>query len=115
MKFKQVISRLTGISCPVFGVSWNPPEAEISVAQRVISALEDRRVLYVDSEMEVPEHCVESVLEIRKLLTKEIAPLPQDAEITQSLRAMRLACRKFLDVVNRDKGRIILLAAQQGH
>ncbi|MGB8682457.1 MAG: hypothetical protein WCD12_06190 [Candidatus Binatus sp.] len=33
MKFKEVLTRLTGISSPVFGVSWNPPEAEIALGE----------------------------------------------------------------------------------
>ncbi|MDE2346796.1 MAG: hypothetical protein KGL13_10065, partial [Gammaproteobacteria bacterium] len=65
MKFKDIAARLTGISSPIFGVSWKPPETERSVAKRVIAFLEDRRVLYSPSEMEVPDHCVESVLDIR--------------------------------------------------
>ncbi|HKX46966.1 MAG TPA: DUF6650 family protein [Planctomycetota bacterium] len=115
MHFKQLASRLTGLSCPIFGVSWNPPEAERTVARRVITALEDRRVLYVDSEMEVPSYCVQSVLQIRELLTQEIAPLAQDSQISQSLRAMRAACRQFLGKVNGDEGRIITFGASQGH
>ncbi len=58
MRFKEILSRLTGISVPVFGVSWNPPEADGAVVKRVVAFLEDRRVLYAPSEMEVPEHCV---------------------------------------------------------
>ena len=72
MNFREIATRLTGISCPVFGVSWNPPEAERTVARRVIAYLEDRRVLYNPGELEVPEHCVESVLEMRRYLTQEL-------------------------------------------
>jgi len=97
MKFKEVLTRLTGITCPVFGVSWNPPEAEIAVARRVLAFLEDRRVLYRPFDMEIPEQCVDSVIEIRKFLTDEIAKLAATKEIAQSLRGMRAACRKFLD------------------
>ncbi len=75
MKFKEVLTRLTGVSCPVFGVSWNPPEAEIAVARRVLAYLEDRRVLYRPFGMEVPQHCIESVVEIREFLTDEVAKL----------------------------------------
>jgi len=97
MKFKEVLTRLTGITCPVFGVSWTPPEAESAVARRVLAFLEDRRVLYRPFDMEVPRLCVDSVLEIRKFLTNEIAKLDENKEIAQSLRGMRAACRKFSD------------------
>ncbi len=118
MHFKEILSRLTGISIPVFGVQWNPPEADRSVARRVIAFLEDRRVLYVPSEMEVPGHCVESVLRIREFLSTEIGTLAQGGALCASLRAMRSACRKFLAVVEADKreGRPIIMHANElGH
>lgn len=115
MKFKDIASRLTGISSPIFGVSWNPPEAERSIAKRTIAFLEDRRVLYSPSELEMPDHCVESVLEIRRTLTTEIAKLDEKSDLAASLRAMRAACRKFLDTVQGDEGRIIRFGAQFGH
>lgn len=115
MKFKEISARLTGISSPIFGVSWQPPETKRSVAKRVIAFLEDRRVLYSPSEMEVPDRCVQSVLEIRRFLTAEISNLDEKAEIRASLRAMRAACRKFLDTVQADEGRIIRLGAERGH
>ncbi|WP_139165767.1 DUF6650 family protein [Chromobacterium amazonense] len=58
MKFREIISRITGFSIPIFGIQWNPPEAECAAAKRVLTFLEDRRVLYVPSEMEVPHYCV---------------------------------------------------------
>ena len=66
MKFKQIINRLTGFSTPVFGVSWSPPQSHIDVARSVIIFLEDRRVLYNPYELEVPQHCIHSVIEIRR-------------------------------------------------
>lgn len=116
MHFDEIASRLTGLSCPVFGVSWSPPESERAIARRVLTFLEDRRVLYVDSEMEIPSHCVESILRIREFLTGEIGRLSGDGELVSSLRALRAACRKFLDTV--DDGRhhdIIRFGGRSGH
>ena len=71
MKFKDMVKRLNGISTPIFGVSWNPIETDKDSAKEIISFLEYRRVLYNPSEMEMPDHCVQSVLEIRRELRAE--------------------------------------------
>jgi len=116
MKFEEITKRLTGISCPVFGISWNPPEAECSIAKRAITFLEDRRVLYTPSEIEIPDHCVQSVITIREFLTKELSSVNLKSEITVSFRAMRSACRKFLNTVQAETdGRIVRFANSPGH
>lgn len=115
MKFREIVSRITGLSVPIFGAQWNPPEAECSVARRVIAFLEDRRVLYVPSEMELPHHCVESVLRIREFLTAELGKLDSETEIAKRLRAMRAACRKFLGTAEAEEGQIIKFGASYGH
>lgn len=115
MKFQQVLSRITGFSVPVFGIQWTPPEAERTVANRVLTFLEDRRVLYVPSEMEVPHHGVASVLRIREFLTGELGKLSGDGQLVQSLRAMRGACRKFLDAVGPEDGPVVRHAFDHGH
>ena len=115
MKFKKIIKRITGISSPIFGVSWNPENTERDFAKEVIAYLEDRRVLYSSSEMEVPHYCVTSVLQIREFLTSKIGKLRKDAELARSLRAMRAACRKFLDKTESRNGDIIRFGASQGH
>lgn len=72
MKFREIGSHLTGISSHIFGVSWNPPAAEVTVARPVIAFLEDRRVFLVDESIEIFGHCVKSVIELRRYLTSEI-------------------------------------------
>jgi len=115
MRFDEIKSRITGISCPVFGISWEPPESERDIAQRVIAFLEDRRVLYEPGELEDPRHCVESVLRIREYLTSELQHLGSESKLTEHLRAMRAACRKFLANVQCPEQRIIPNANYHGH
>jgi hypothetical protein len=97
MKFKEMIARWTGFSVPIFGVSWNPPESDSAVAQRVIAFLEDRRVLYNPYCLEVDVHCIYSVIDIRRFLTSQIGGLSADSTLGEHLRAIRAACRRFLD------------------
>ena len=97
MKLSEIISRVTGINVGPVGISFQPPEAEVAVARRILAFLEDRRVLYTPGELQVPSFCSQSVLEIRSFLTTEIGQLDSDSQLAQHLRAMRAACRKFLD------------------
>jgi hypothetical protein len=115
MKFREILSRVTGLSVPIFGAQWNPLESDCAIARRILAFLEDRRVLFVPSEMEVPHHCVQSVLRIREFLTTELGALNSEAELALSLRAMRAACRKFLATVQADDHRIVQFGASQGH
>lgn len=97
LSFIDIKERLTGISCPFFGISWNPSESERKVAQKVIRFLEDRRVLYNPSELESPRYCVESVCRIREYLTSEMQQINSDSNLFSYMKAMRIACRKFLN------------------
>ena len=99
MKFSEIANRLTGISTPFGGASWQPAETEIVAARRVIAFLEDRRVLYAPEGMEVASHCVQSVIEIRHRLSDELGRLDSGSELAANLRVMRAACRKFLERV----------------
>lgn len=105
MRFTEIATRLTGISCPMFGISWNPSDAEVTAAKRVITFLEDRRVLYNPTTMEIPTDCTMSVIEIRRFLTDELGRLDPHDELAKNLQAMRAACRKILDDVQGEKSR----------
>jgi hypothetical protein len=115
MKFSEIANRLTGISTPLGGISWQGTELEVSAARRVISFLEDRRVLYAPDELEVPSHCVHSVIDIRQFLSSELGKLDGGSEFAASLRAMRAACRKFLERVGVDGREVTLYANHRGH
>ena len=101
MRFTEIINRLNGFACPVFGVSWSPMPLDVDTARRVITFLEDRRVLYNDFTWEVPDQCIESALQIRSFLTTELGSLPDDSPLTPPFKSIRAACRKFMDEMQR--------------
>ena len=103
MKFSELLNRLTGISCPVFGVSWNPVTAERSIARRIIVFLEPRRVLYSAFEFESVCPCITSATEIKNYLTSELQQIAEKSELNSYVRAMRNACNRFLSRCPDDK------------
>ncbi len=115
MKFSEIASRLTGISCPLFGFSWNPPETARSVARKIIIFLEDRRVLFVPSEMELPDYCARSIIEIRGYLTSQLQNISDDSNLNAPIRAMRAACCKFLNRMNSNTDTLLPNAGKWGH
>jgi uncharacterized protein DUF6650 len=98
LKGKSLLSRLTGISCPVAGVSWTPPVDEQDIGKRLLTFLEDRRLLYEDFHWEYGPHVVDSVQKIRERLTHDLEGISKTSPLGESISAMRVACRKFLTV-----------------
>ena len=103
INFKKIAKSLTGFSTPVFGVSWSPPESDREIVRRLITFFEDRRALYNPYNIETPMWVIESVLEIRKKLTDTLETLDENSDISPHLRAMRAACRKFMDEIEKQK------------
>ena len=101
---KSLAHRLTGFSLPFFGVQWTPPADEREIIRGLLTALEDRRVLFVPYHLEVVSQVTSSVLQMRELLTETLQALPETARAAGSIRAMRSACRKFLEEPHPDFG-----------
>ena len=100
VSFEDVASRLTGVSCPFFGVSWEPPESERKIAQDIITHLEDHRALYNPYHLEVVSEVVRSVERMREVFTDTLKRLGDGSEqFVDCVRAMRRSCRKFLDQI----------------
>jgi hypothetical protein len=90
--------QLTGISFPIGGIQWNTVPGDREIAVRVLNYLEDKRLLYVDRDMERASYAVFSALYIRAHLTDEINSARPGRTVEQSLRRMRAACRRFTDL-----------------
>lgn len=97
VKFRELASRLNGAQVPVFGVSWTPPEPQRKVVRELMTFHEDRRALYNDYAFEVEQEVVQSVFEIRREINEAIKRLAEDSPAVPALKAMRAACREYLD------------------
>jgi len=101
-KVKQWASRLTGLSVPFFGASWQPSTSERDVATELLLRFEDRRVLYAPSEAEIPHHCIHSVIEVRHILSEALVKTGGTGVLAEHLRALSAASRRFLDRIDAD-------------
>ena len=99
MKFERIYKNITGLSCPIFGISWQPPIIEVDEAHKLIVFLQDKRVLFNPMEMEAEQHCVMSVIAIRDELTQTLQSLPRKSLIAKSVTRMRKACHDFSNVL----------------
>lgn len=101
--FREIANRITGfsLSTPVVGagLSWNPPVQEVEIARRLLAYLADRRALYNPYNSETGDYVVRSIIDIRKQLTDELMKIDNASFLSNSIIAMRAACREFLDRV----------------
>lgn len=87
----------TGVGAFGFSLNWEKVPGDKEVARRVVTFLEDRRLLFGDRHCEDELHCVRSAIEIRQFLTDELAKAKPGKSLEQSLRAMRIAMRAFVE------------------
>ncbi len=102
---KSLLSRLTGISCPIAGVSWTPPVDEQDKARRLLVYLSDRRALYAPYNVEIEYLVTQSVLEIRKRIVADLEDVEAESALGKNLTALAAACRKFLEETQGFSGR----------
>lgn len=84
--------RLTGLSTLWGGIQWEHKDDDKEIARRVISLLEDRRLLWVDYQYEIPDQCIASAKETRDALTAQI----ENPEIGEKLASLLKEIRGYL-------------------
>ena len=89
--------RITGLSTPWFGVSWEYRESDADVVRRVFSFLEDRRVLYEPLNAQIFSYVSQSATDIRQMLTRELGTGSVGEQLAESFEAIRAALRRFMD------------------
>lgn len=94
--------RLTGVGGLGFSINWESSPGDREVARRVVNYLEDRRLLWGDRHGGDERHCIKSAIEIRQFLTGQISEPHVGKHLTASLKAMRGACRKFVEAGGMD-------------
>ena len=106
LKGKQLAKRLTGISTPIGGLTWEPPVDESDMARKLLVFLEDRRVLYMPYDREIGMYVVDSIQEIRDRLTQDLEQISKSSVLGESTAAMRASCRKFLTQTQKPPRRV---------
>ncbi|MEH2624439.1 hypothetical protein V1292_002494 [Bradyrhizobium sp. AZCC 1719] len=96
IKGQELLSRLSSLSLLGFGIGVKFPEAERGVVREIIIFLEDRRVLYVNFNLEVESQVIDSVLSMRKELTSALKRVDSDSPAAKAFNSMRAECRRFL-------------------
>jgi hypothetical protein len=95
--------RITGISSPFGGIEWSDPgPSEGELVRKFVLFLEDRRVLYNPTYLEVVGQVGHSIHEIRDQCTKTLQALQPKAFAVAPLRTIREAGRRFHDDQNED-------------
>ena len=85
------------------GIQWNPLASDSDEARKIVVYLEDRRVLFNPLHMEDSQHCLNSIIDIRKHVTEILARLSQNSNIAKPLRRMRKSSQDFCNVVGHPK------------
>lgn len=89
--------KITGISVPFGGVSWEYTENEKKGIQNLFYYLESKRVLTNPMDMEIKGWCEQSAIEIKKELVSILSQTDYSKDTVTSIRTMINACNIFLD------------------
>lgn len=88
--------RLKSLSAFGFGASWEITNPDRDAIRAFLTYLEDRRALYVPTQLEVEGDVRWSVEDIRRRCTEVVGKLGEDSSAKPHVRAIRQACRRYM-------------------
>lgn len=97
VKAKEIGRRFTGFSILSLGVQWQYTVSEREIVREFILFLEDRRALYVPTQVEIEADVRWSAQSIREHATKALAQLAEGSKVAGPIRLIRAACRRYLE------------------
>jgi len=92
---------ITGLSLPWFGVTWQYREADGDIARRLLVYLEDSRVLFEPLNAQSFVAASPSANDIREMITVELGNANAGAELSEAMRTIRAAARRFMTDLDR--------------
>lgn len=120
----KVLNRLTGVSFPIFGLSWNPRESDRQIARDIVNFLSGRRLirnthrimhlsiydeisyenlrLHIDSFYNDIEYSGKSALKIRDFCTEQLARIDESSSLNKYLYNLRNHCLDFASQLQRN-------------
>jgi hypothetical protein len=97
LRAQNIGRRLRSLSAFGFGASWEYPPSERQAIRKLIVFLEDRRALFAPYDPGIAHHSIFSANRIREECTEVLKDLSESSPAATSLRAMRAACRRYMD------------------
>lgn len=103
-KGKTLASRLSGVSCPIAGVTWNPSHDDRARVQELLEYLESRRGFHRPFNAETAQFLISLIRKIDDRLKDEIEKSQRQTPLKESLIGMQAACERFLERTMRTEG-----------
>lgn len=88
--------KLKGISFFGVGASWEITNNDRDAIRALLAYLDDRRALYVPTQLEIEADVRWSVEDIRKRCTEALEKLGEGSPAAPHVRAIRQACRRYM-------------------
>jgi hypothetical protein len=99
--FLEFLKRFTGVSVPLFGLSWTPPPLERPAIVRLIAQLSDHRVLFDSGCGVLRRDMIDSSKLLREQITEAMAQIGDGSHGRPFLAEARRACQDFQSFIER--------------